>query len=52
MRHVEVYSVDGKLVKSQPTTGSQCQINGLESGVYVVKVITDGGMVTKRMVKM
>ena len=52
MRHIEVYSVDGKLVKSQPTTGSQCQISGLESGVYVVKIMTDGGMVTKRMVKM
>ena len=52
MRHVEVYSVDGKLVKSQPTTGSQCQINGLESGVYVVKIMTDGGMLTKRMVKL
>lgn len=37
MRHVEVYSVDGKLMKSQSTTGPQCQISGLDSGVYVVK---------------
>ena len=52
MRHVEVYSVDGKLVKSQPTTGSQCQISDLESGVYVVKVMADSGTVTKRMMKL
>lgn len=52
MRHVEVYSVDGKLVKSQPATGSQCQISGLDSGVYVVKVMADSGTVTKRMMKL
>ncbi|MBQ6769414.1 MAG: T9SS type A sorting domain-containing protein [Bacteroidales bacterium] len=27
-------------------------MSGLESGVYVVKIMTDGGMATKRMVKM
>jgi hypothetical protein len=52
MRHVEVYSVDGKLMKSQSTTGPQCQISGLDSGVYMVKVMADSGTVTKRMMKL
>ena len=52
MRQVEVYSTKGKLLKIIQTNGPQCQISGLENGVYVVKIETEQGCLTKRIVKL
>ena len=52
MRRIEVYSMDGRLVKSLSVNGSECLIEGLESGVYLVKIETNKGTFTKKIVKM
>ena len=52
MRQVEIYSIDGRLVQSLSVNGSECLIEGLESGVYMVRIGTDEGSVVRKMVKM
>ena len=52
MRLIEVYSMDGRLVKSLSVHSSECLIEGLESGVYLVRIGTDKGTFTKKIVKM
>ena len=52
MRQVEIYSIDGRLVQSLSVNGSECLIEGLESGVYMVRIETDAGSVVRKMVKM
>lgn len=50
MNQVEVFSIDGKKVRSLEVNGSQCQINGFESGIYLVRVISKSGVTTRTMV--
>jgi serine protease AprX len=52
MRQIEVYSMDGRLVKSLSVNGSECLIEGLERGVYLVKIETNKGTFTRKIVKM
>ena len=52
MRQIKVYSMDGRLVKSLSVNGSNCLIEGLESGVYLVKIETSKGTFTRKIVKM
>jgi serine protease AprX len=52
MRQVEIYSIDGRLVQSLSVNGSQCLIEGLDCGVYMVRIETDEGSVVRKMVKM
>ena len=52
MKQVEIYSIDGMLVQSLSVNGSECLIEGLESGVYLVRIGTDEGSVVRKMVKM
>ena len=52
MRQIEIYSIDGRLVQSLSVNGSECLIEGLESGVYMVRIGTDEGSVVRKMVKM
>ena len=52
MRLIEVYSMDGRLVKSLSVHSSECLIEGLESGVYLVRIETNKGTFTKKIVKM
>jgi hypothetical protein len=52
MKQVEIYSIDGRLVQSLSVNGSECLIEGLESGVYMVRIGTDEGSVVRKMVKM
>ena len=51
MRQIEVFSVDGRLVKEIKTKGSQCLIEGLDNGVYFVRVVLEKGVMTNRIVK-
>ncbi len=52
MKQVEIYSIDGRLVQSLSVNGSECLIEGLDCGVYMVRIGTDEGCVVRKMVKM
>ena len=52
LKQVSVYSVDGRLVKAFEVNGLRCCIEGLERGVYLVKIETGRGCVVRRVVKM
>ena len=52
MRQVEIYSIDGRLVQSLSVNGSECLIEGLDCGVYMIRIETDAGSVVRKMVKM
>ena len=52
LKRVSVYSVDGRLVKNQSAKGSECMIEGLESGVYLVRIETDNETFVRKIVKM
>ena len=49
---IEVYSIDGKLLRSLKADGSPCVISGLPEGVFLVKASTTTGDVIKRIVKL
>ncbi len=52
MTQVKIFSVDGKLVKSLQVNGSECQIEGLLSGVYLVRIVSEKGIAVRRVVKL
>ena len=51
MTRIEVFSMDGRLVKTMESNGSQCQIEGLENGVYVLQISRGGRKLVQRIVK-
>ena len=50
MKQVSVYSVDGRLVKAFEVNGSRGCIEGLESGVYMVRMETEKYSVSRKVV--
>jgi len=50
---VEIYNLQGQMVKSQATTGNEVilQINEVPAGVYFIKVYTTNGMVVQKLIK-
>ena len=50
LKQVSVYSVDGRLVKSFETIGTECHIEGLERGVYLVRMETEKGIVSRKVI--
>ena len=52
MKRVSVYSVDGRLVKTFEVNETGCRIEGLERGVYLVRMETVKGIVIRKVVKM
>ena len=49
---VEIYAVDGRLLKSQISNFETVDISSLESGIYIIKVrLTDGMEYSERVVK-
>ncbi len=52
MTDVKVFSMDGKLVKVLGVNGSQCHIDDLESGIYLIMIDTDRGASLKKVVKL
>ena len=52
LRQVQVYTVGGRLVKSISVSNSSCQIEGLERGVYLVRIETNKETFTRKLVKM
>ncbi len=51
MQQYEVYSLDGKLVRSSHTNGDVIDFSNLESGVYMIRITSDKGVATRRIVK-
>jgi subtilisin family serine protease len=52
MTMVEVYSADGKLVQRIKVDGDTYQLEGLESGVYTLRIMKGEHNFTRRIVKM
>lgn len=52
MTNIKVFSMDGKLVKVFGVNGSQCKIDDLESGIYLIMIETDRGASLKKIVKL
>lgn len=50
MKHIEVYSVDGRLVHSIPTESPVQQLNGLPNGTFLVKITTNEGVIVKKAI--
>ena len=44
--------LDGRLVRQIPIDGNRCSIEGLSDGVYLLKISTKDGDLTRKLVKM
>ena len=49
---IEVFSMDGKMIKSIEPIGSQCFIDGLNSGMYLVRIVSEQGLTVRKIVKL
>ena len=50
MKQVEVFSMDGCLVRSIKVKGDACQLKGLNSGIYVVRILKDDETLVRRLI--
>jgi serine protease AprX len=50
MKQVEVFSVDGHLAQSIQVKGDVCQLEGLKSGVYVVRILKGGEALLRKLI--
>lgn len=50
MRRIELISMDGKCHRNLEVNGSNCQVDGLEKGVYLVRVISAEGVTAIKVV--
>ena len=48
---IDVYDVNGKLVKTFTTVGNSINVSDLSSGVYMLNMQTEDGLVVKKIVK-
>lgn len=48
---IDVYDVNGKLVKSFTTVGNSINISGLSKGIYMLNMQTEDGLIVKSIVK-
>ena len=53
LRQYDVFSLDGKLVKSAQIADNEViiDVNELESGVYMLRITSEKGVLTRRIVK-
>lgn len=51
LNKVEIYSITGKKVKSITNNLSEIDVNELESGIYFVKLFTNKGITTQKIIK-
>lgn len=49
---IEVFSMDGKMVKCLESAGSPCIIDGLGSGMYLVRIVSSQGSTVRKIVKL
>ena len=48
---IEVFSMDGKMIKSIEQAGLHCFIDGLSSGMYLLRIVSDQGLTVRKIVK-
>ena len=51
MTLIEVYSAEGKLVKRIKVNEDDCQLDGLENGIYTVRILRDNDIFVRRIIK-
>jgi len=51
LTNIEVFSMDGKMIMSIAPTGTQCFINGLNSGMYLLRIVSSQGLTFRKIVK-
>ena len=51
LTRIEVFSMDGKMIKSIEPKGSLCFIDGLSSGMYLLRIVSDQGLTVRKIVK-
>ena len=51
MTQIDIYSVEGKLVRSLKVEDASVQIDGLESGVYMLRIMKGNETLVRRIVK-
>ena len=52
LTNIEVFSMDGKMIKNIEPTGAQCYIDGLSSGMYLVRIVSGQGSTVRKIVKL
>ena len=52
MRQIEVFSMDGRLIKSIQTESPVQQLDGLPNGTFLVKIATINGVIVRKAVKL
>ena len=51
-KQLEVYALDGRLLKSLKPNGQACIIDGLPNGVFLIKASSEHGITVQKIVKM
>ena len=51
MTQIDIYSMDGKLVRSLKVENDAVQIDGLESGIYMLRILKGDEVIVRRVVK-
>ena len=53
MQQHDIFSIDGKLIRSSQTNSDEdiIDFSGLESGIYILRITSDKGVVTRRIIK-
>ena len=52
MKWIEVFSMDGRILKSIQTESPVHQLHGLKNGTFLIKITTTDGVITKKIVKL
>jgi subtilisin family serine protease len=52
MKRIEVFSMDGRLIKSIQTESPVHQLHGLKNGTFLIKITTTDGVIMKKIVKL
>jgi subtilisin family serine protease len=52
MKRIEVFSMDGRILKSIQTESPVHQLHGLKNGTFLIKITTTDGVITKKIVKL
>jgi hypothetical protein len=52
MKRIEVFSMDGRILKSIQTESPVHQLHGLKNGTFLIKITTTDGVIMKKIVKL
>ena len=50
MTSIEVFSIDGRLVQNVKVEGDVCQVEGLNSGIYVIRILKGEQALVRRLI--